>query len=233
MKPEKQQQQSSLNVQNFDLVLPQKTKTNRHGELLPNTVRALICGSSNSGKTNLLFTLLSDLHGLRFQNLYVYSKSLEQPKYVFLQELMSQVDGVEYSCCSDNSQVVSPEDVKPNSIIIFDDFICEKQDTARNFYSRGRHKKCDIVYITQTYSRVAKQLIRDNCNLIILFKQDDLNLKHVYYDHVSCDMTYDKFKQFCSACWNKDKYGFVVISTEDDLNRGRYRHGFDRFVDTS
>lgn len=231
MKPEKHQ--SSLSVQNFDKILPQKPKRNRHGDLLPNTVRALLSGSSSCGKTNLLFTLLTDINGLRFENLHVYSKSLTQPKYVFLRDLMSQVQNVDYFCSSDNSEVVSPEDVKPNSIIIFDDFVCEKQDNVRNFYSRGRHRDCDIIFLTQSYSRVQKLLIRDNCNLIILFKQDDLNLKHVYNDHVSCDMTYDKFKQFCAACWNADKYGFVVISTDDDLKQGRYRHGFDRFIDVS
>lgn len=45
--------------------------------------------------------------------------------------------------------------------------------------------------MVQTYTRTPKHLIRDNANLIILFKQDDLNLKHVHADHVGADMAFE------------------------------------------
>ncbi|KAF0751852.1 tigger transposable element-derived protein 4-like [Aphis craccivora] len=58
---------------------------------------------------------------------------------------------------------------------------------------------CEIVI--QKY--LPKQLIRDNANLIVLFKQDETNLKHVYNEHCSGDMTYMQFKQhFCFTCWS-------------------------------
>lgn len=222
-----------LRVQNFDDILPERKKIKKHGHLLPDTVRGMICAPSNGGKTNVLFSLLTNPNGLRFENIYLYSKSLSQPKYIFLEELLRNIEEIEYFPFSENSEVVSPEDVKKNSIIIFDDFVCEKQDNVRNFYCRGRHRDCDIFYLTQTYTRVGKILIRDNVNYLILFRQDELNLKHIYNDHVNCDMSYDKFKQLCSACWNSDKYGFVVISKDDELNNGRYRKGFDCFIDVS
>ncbi|KYN28024.1 hypothetical protein ALC57_02564, partial [Trachymyrmex cornetzi] len=46
--------------------------------------------------------------------------------------------------------------------------------------------------VCQTYARIPKHLIRDNANLLILFKQDGTNLKHVYNDHVNTDMSYDE-----------------------------------------
>ncbi len=64
---------------NFDL--PEKgvsEQRNRHSELLPNTIRAIICGPRNSGKTNVMLSLLTDPNGLRFENVSVYSKSLYQ-----------------------------------------------------------------------------------------------------------------------------------------------------------
>jgi len=51
----------------------------------------------------------------------------------------------------------------------------------------------DCFYFCQTYARIPKYLIRDNANLLILFKQDYTNLKHVYNDHVNTDMSYDEF----------------------------------------
>jgi hypothetical protein len=43
-------------------------------------------------------------------------------------------------------------------------------------------------------------------------------------------MTYAQFKDLCSACWSNDKYGFVVIDKESEMDKGRYRKGFDCFL---
>ena len=65
--------------------------------------------------------------------------------------------------------------------------------------------------------------------MIIVFKQDELNMKHIYNDHVRGDMSYDEFMKMCKECW-KDKYGFLVISKDDTIDCGRYRKGFDVFI---
>lgn len=111
-----------------------------------------------------------------------------------------------------------------------DDVIGEHQGVIREYFSRGRHNKVDIFYLAQSYSKVPKQLIRDNANLIVLFKQDETNLKHIYNEHCSGDMTYSEFKQFCIECWNRDRFSFVVICKDSERDNGRYRLGFDTFV---
>ena len=83
-------------------------------------------------------------------------------------------------------------------------------------------------YLCQTYSKIPKQLIRDNANFIILFKQDDMNLKHIYNNHVGSDINFQEFKDMCNTCW-ADKYGFLVIDKQSSLNNGRYRCKFDKF----
>ncbi|XP_024941792.1 uncharacterized protein LOC112494507 [Cephus cinctus] len=100
----------------------------------------------------------------------------------------------------------------------------------RTFFSMGRHRDDDCFYLCQTYARIPKHLVRDNANLLVLFKQDEMNLKHVYDDHVNTDMTYVQFRDVCSACWNERKCGFLVIDKDSELNEGRYRKGFDCFV---
>lgn len=64
----------------------------------------------------------------------------------------------------------------------------------------------------------------------MLLKQDDLNLKRIYEEHVHNDMTFTDFKKLCSKCWNSDTHGFVVVNKDCELNRGRYRCGMDVFV---
>ena len=201
----------------------------RHSSLLPNSIRALIVGPSNCGKTNVMIGLLESPNGLKFENIYLYSKSLYQPKYEYLQKLISPIKGMGYYTFSDNESVIPPDEAKNNSVMIFDDVACEKQNNIRAYFCMGRHKNVDSFYLCQTYTRIPKHLVRDNANMIIMFKQDEMNMKHIYDDHVGSDMRYEKFQEICQECW-KDKYGFLVISKDDELNNGRYRKLFDYFI---
>lgn len=202
----------------------------RHGSLLPNTIRCLIVAPSNSGKTNVMFNLLFDKNGLRFSNVYVFSKSLYQPKYQLLEQVMNNVPQVGYFAYSNNEDIISPEDAEPNSIMIFDDVSCERQNKIKEYFTRGRHNLIDCFILGQTYTDINKRGIRDNANMLILFRQDERNVRHVYNDHVNTDMTYDNFKKICASAWNKGKYGFLVIVKDCDVNSGRYRIGFDKCI---
>jgi hypothetical protein len=203
----------------------------KHGTLLPDSIRCIICGPSNCGKTNVMFNLLFDVNGLRFSNVYVFSKSLFQPKYRMLETIMKSLseEGIGFHAYSENDEIPPPNEVAANSIMVFDDVSCERQHNIRKYFAMGRHSGVDAFYLCQTYSQAPKQLVRDNANLIVLFRQDDLNLQHAYKDHVNTDMKYEHFKDVCAAAW-KDRYGFLVVDKDSPINTGRYRVGFDRFI---
>lgn len=230
------QQTSKLPILNLDRMCVNKNEstvaTLKHGHLLPNSIRGIICGPSNSGKSNVMLSLLFNENGLKFENVYIYSKSLYQPKYKLLEQVLTSLRGiVGYFPCNENADIVKPVNAQPNSIMIFDDVAIDKQDMIREYFSMGRHNAIDCFYLCQSFSKIPKQLIRDNANLIILFKQDDLNLKHVYQDHVGVDMSFEKFKQICFECWEYDKYAFLTIAKEFDISNGRYRMCFDKYIE--
>lgn len=207
------------------------TQLRRHSILLPNSIRCILAGPSNSGKTNLLISMIESEHGLKFENIYIYSKSLEQDKYKYLKNLFAPLKNIGFYTFTKSDEVIAPSAAKKNSIIVFDDVISDKnQENIKQYYCLGRHRNIDSFYLTQTYTKVSKHLIRDNCNFLILFRQDDMNLKHVYNDMgVACDMKFDQFRQFCLECW-REKYGFAVIDLDSDVNRGRYRKGFSNYL---
>ena len=67
-----------MEVTNFSL----KNKVKRaNNPLLPSSVRGLIVGRSNSGKTVLLYNLLLKDGWLDYDNLLVFGNSLFQPEY--------------------------------------------------------------------------------------------------------------------------------------------------------
>lgn len=177
-----------------------------------------------------MISLLESPNGLRFENVYVYSKSLRQPKYQYLKELFAVVGAdVGYFAFSENTDVIPPAEALPNSIFVFDDVACDEQDVMREYFAMGRHSHVDCFYLSQSYARIPKHLIRDNVNLLILFKQDAMNLRHVYDDHVNTDMTFKMFNKLCTKCWQQ-KHGFLVIDKDSAMANGRYRRRFNEFI---
>lgn len=221
----------TLKIRNMDLLTVDSIARNqsKHGALLPNSVRCIITGPSSSGKTNVAFNMLTEPKGLHYNNVYIFSKSLNQPKYLLLRKILSTVPEVCCFCFDSNANVVTPDKAQPYSVFIFDDVSCENHDTIRKHFAMGRHFDIDSIYIGQTYSKIPKQLIRDNVNLLVIFKQDETNLKHIYNDHVGTDCSFEKFKEVCAMAWNNN-FGFLVISKDCPLNKGRYRLGFDKLV---
>lgn len=208
-------QPNKLSIVNLDELInknPQDNKFKKHGKLLPNNVRSLIVGPSSCGKTNVMLNLLFSPDGLYFENIYVFSKTLYQRKYEFFKCMLSNIPGIGYF------------------VIIFDDVSCEKQNNIKNYFSMGRHNSVDSFFICQTYSRISKQLVRDNANLVIVFRQDERNLHHIYRDHVNLDMNFDEFKLLCSKVWSQSQKNFLVIVKDCDIDKGHYRSGFDVFI---
>ena len=206
-------------------VSKQKKCKKIHGKLFPNSIRCVICGPSGCGKTIVLYNLIVRKEGLKFTNVYVISQSLEQEKYRHLTDVFKYV-GDEVKLFTSQTCEITPNDVEPHSIVIFDDVT--NNNNISQFFTMGRHRNLNCFFLCQSYSKIPKQLIRDNANFIILFKQDDGNLKHVFNNHVGGDLTFKEFKNMCAECWRED-YGFMLIDKKSPLQEGRYRCKFDSF----
>lgn len=207
-------------------ILSDEHKTNSHGSLLPERIRAIICGPSGCGKTNVLLSLLLHRNGLKFKNIYLFGKTLHQPKYRYLQAVLERTPEIGFYTSADSNEL--PENIEGHSVIIFDDMTLEDQNNIRRFFSYGRHNDLDCFYLTQSYVCIPRHLIRCNVNFLILFKQDELNLRHIYEEHISSTgLSFSTFKSICSLCW-KEPYGFLVIDMEN--GHGRFRKGFDTFI---
>lgn len=228
-KIKEEKQKYSLPIVNHDVSSMAK-QYQKHSVLLgQGCKRGLIVGRSGCGKTNVMISLLEHPNGLRFENVYLYSKTLDQPKYNYLQKLLTPIKEIGFYEYDEGSEMLKPTEAKRNSVIIFDDVVCDSQSIIRDYFCFGRHRNIDCFYLCQTYSSIPKQLIRDNANLLIIFQQDKTNLKHIHDDHVNVDMSFDQFQSLCSHCWN-DNYGFLVIDKENEINSGRYRKGFDNYI---
>ena len=221
------EQKDKLDIINVDV---QTVKNpSRHGPLLPDTIRAIVVGPSGSGKTNIMYNLITHENGLRFENIYLYSKTSNQEKYVLLKKIMDDIKGANFFIFTSADEVIKPNLTKKNSIMIFDDIITDP--AIREYFSTCRHSGASSVfYLAQTYSKIPKQLVRDNSNFLIILKQDDTNLRHIFNDHSFTDMDFSDFRKISHSCWNRNDYGFMVIDKTREINEGRYRCGFHMFI---
>lgn len=206
-----------------------------HGLLFgKNPIRALICGPSGSGKSCTILSLLLHPNGLRFENVYLFSRTLNQEKYQFLRRVLEplspEIGFYAYGASMVDGQVelLRPEAIKPHSIVIFDDIITTDYKILREYFAMSRHFALDIFFCTHSYVLVPKNLIRINLTMIVLFKMDVLNVRHVYDDHIQGDMDFETFKTMCSKCWLKNN--FLLVDKDKGINDGRYRMGFDVYI---
>jgi len=140
--------------------------------------RAIVVGSSGSGKSNFVLNLIYETskYGGTFNNIIIVTKNKDEPLYNYLVEKIPDViiyEGI------DNVPDLNSFDKEEQTLIIFDDLILEKdQKTIGEYYIRCRKLNCSVAYLTQSYFMTPK-IIRQNANYIILKKVAnlrDLNL---------------------------------------------------------
>ena len=255
-----------MELLNFDVCWKDKTFFN-NAYFLPRSIRGLIIGSSNCGKTTLLFRLLLGTNILDYNNLFIFSKSLNQKEYQLIiegfkhnltkemirsmfdnqkefkvktisdicygveQGLTSEKKGnITVSAFSDKSNVPDPSmlDSKKKNLMIFDDVLLERQNIIESYYTKGRHNSCQSFYISQSFFGIPKGTVRDNSNLLILFKLNDNDVIHIHRQIASSDMNLSTFRRLCNNVWT-EKYKFLVIDKdqEQDINK-KYTDGFTK-----
>lgn len=211
-----------------------KQAASHHHFLLPSSIRCVIVGPSECGKTNLMLNLLLRKGFLKYDRLHIYGKALGQDKYELLRDWAEAVKaqtGKEVATFhSSDDDILPVESLNKNerTIMVFDDVMLEKQHPIEKYFCLGRHGGADSFYLSQNFVKVPRSAIRANCNLLVFFKQDNTDLRTIYTTYVRGDMPIEEFYKFFAEC-TAEPHGFCVIDQTSKVYDGKYRCGFDRF----
>ena len=209
-----------MDIPNYDSNID---KTNSYKQLyqyMPDDIfRILICGNSGSGKTNLLYHIL--MKPLVFYDqIHLYAKNLEQEKYqnmIKSFDEISQLVGYNVLVCS-NDDIVPVENLMDNTaqkIVIFDDYVCDKnQKPLIDYFIRGRHKNCSVIYLSQSFYGTPKD-IRLNCSHFCVYEFPSSNERNL----ISRELGVDK-EQYINAT-NKP-YSFLYVDKPKKLIRRNF-----------
>ena len=209
-----------MEIPNYDSNID---KTNSYKQLyqyMPDdTFRMLICGNSGSGKTNMLYHMLMKPL-LFYDQIHLYGKNLEQQKY---QDMISTFDDISQSVgynvlvCS-NDDIVPVENLMDDTaqkIVIFDDYVCDKnQKPLIDYFIRGRHKNCSVIYLSQSFYGTPKD-IRLNCSHFCVYEFPSSNERNL----ISRELGVDK-EQYINAT-NKP-YSFLYVDKPKKLIRRNF-----------
>jgi len=228
-----------MEIINLDKLFPKKDKKKLNDLAPDQPFRMLMVGGSGSGKTNVLIYMI--LKYIVYDKLYIYTKHIHQSKYQFLQNVFKHVEENEelkgigdfpIAVFADNIKNIVPlekMDEKKDNVIIFDDFITEKnQSQIVDMFVRGRHKNASVIYLTQSYFSTPKD-IRINCTQFLLFgsaNNRDINL--VLSDHCS-DMNKDEFRRLYNEATSVP-YNFFYIDKDAPTKALKFRRNFDEVL---
>ena len=209
-----------MEIPNYDNKTDKINSYKQLYQYMPNdTFRMLICGNSGSGKTNLLYHMLMKPL-VYYDQIHLYAKNLEQQKY---QDMMNSFDNISQTIGYD-ALVCSNDDIVPvenlmddtaQKIVIFDDYVCDKnQKPLIDYFIRGRHKNCSIIYLSQSFYGTPKD-IRLNCSHFCIYEFPSSNERNL----ISRELGVDK-EQYINAT-NKP-YSFLYVDKPKKLIRGNF-----------
>ena len=112
-----------------------------------------------------------------------------------------------------------PQEYEKNDIIILDDLNQKEinNDKIQAMFKPGRHNNSSIFIISQDHYELPKRTIRCNGKIFHLFKPNNyLDVRNIYQNKASIDMTPNEFKLLTSTCWNKNYQPLTIDMTKDN-----------------
>jgi hypothetical protein len=188
-----------------------------HGLVVP--FRMLICGSTGSGKTNMLLDIIHKMSGT-FKDIIICCRSADEPLYNYLQSKIPE--GLTFKECMSTDDYPNLDELDDSTLVVFDDLVLEKnQSKIGEFFIRGRKKGISCIYISQSYFKTPK-IIRGQCNYIALKKINSNKDLSLILSDFPLDITIDELKKIYQSC-SKGIEQFLLIDVINNQFRCNYK----------
>ena len=214
---------------NFDDYTNEKiVEHNSNSPYIPyHLYRILIMGGSGSGKTNTLLNLLNNQPDI--DKIYLYAKDPYEKKCQYLINKREKVglnhfnDPKAFMEYSNDMQDVykNIEDyyqIKKRKVLIsFDDMIADMINNNKlnpivtELFTRGRKLNISIVFITQSYFKVQKDVRLNSTHFFVMKIPNKRELQQTALNH-SSDINFKDFMNIYKK-YTKEPYSFLVNDT--------------------
>ena len=185
----------------------------------------MVIGASGSGKTNALINLINEQDKHEFiDKIYLYARDLNEPKYQFLIKKREDA-GIKHvnnpnafiECSNTMDDVYENiNDYNPirkrKKLIVFDDMIADImtnkkfQAIIKELFIRCRKLNISLVFITQSYFSVPKDVRLNSTNYLIMKINNRRKLQNISINH-SADIDYQDYMKIYRE-WTKEPFNF-------------------------
>lgn len=211
-------------------------------ELLPqHPFHVLVTAPTSGGKTNLVLNMLFKMN-LQYDVVHIVAKNVHEDKWLFAQKQLEReekrlkkITGMDYKMVytyTSLSEVPTIEEMEsipnpPQSIMIIDDFVNEKNQTVlEDLFIGCRKVNMSMIYLAQRYFKVPKT-IRENVFYNIFFRGNDNRSMREISQNLSSTLGDEKFRKFFTHCTESKPYGFFLVDIKTENPKLRFRCGFD------
>jgi len=192
--------------------------------------RALVVGSSGSGKTNITMNIIQKSSGT-FNSIMLFTANKKEPLYEYLEsvipaEQLEIYEGLSHLNSMDlNSEIGSGGQV----LVIFDDLVLSKdQGQIETLYLRGRkannNSGISILYLSQSYHMVPS-VIRKNITFIIIKRLGTRRDRTAVVRECSGQLEKEDLLALYEYCVTNSFKDFLFIDLGAEENK-RYRKNF-------
>ena len=189
--------------------------------------RILMIGGSGSGKSNALLNLIENQPDI--DQIYLYAKNLYEAKYQYLINIRKKVglkhfnDPKAFIEYSNDMQDVYKNideyniDKDRKILIVFDDMIADMINNKKlnsivtELFIRGRKLNISLVFITQSYFKVPKDVRLNTTHFFIMKIPNKRELQQIALNH-SSDIDFKDFIKIYKKCTD-EPYSFLVNDT--------------------
>ena len=198
--------------------------------------RILIVGGSGSGKTNALLNLINNQPDI--DKIYLYAKDPHEKKDQYLINKREKV-GLDHfndpkafmniqMICKMSTKILKIIIQKHKILTVFDDMIADMINNNKlnpivtELFIRGRKLNISIVFNTQSYFKVRKDIRLNSTYFFIMKIPNKRELQQIALNH-SSDIDFKDFMKIYKKCTAKP-HSFLVNDTtlpSDDLLRFR------------
>lgn len=246
----REKKDQTINLYTKDEVKKYLPKSTKEAELLEQntgmklTHHSLICGSTNSGKSNTLMNFILRSSGVFDQIVMVAQK--EEPLNKMLKDKLEDkitfYIGDKISKLPDVGTLPTLDEKNPRYILlIFDDMVSENQYTnlINRYFKFGRNKGIHILFLTQSYKSGGQMLsfLRKQCSYVLLCGiKSSSELKDICDDYSMGDINPYQMMQMYQYCKQDEDSGsldFMKITTFHCKSNKKMSCNFLDYLDPS
>ena len=111
---------------------------------------------------------------------------------------------------NDEIKPVNSLDADSQKIVIFDDFICDKnQKPLIDYFIQGRHMNCSVIYLSQSFYKTPKD-IRLNCSHYVVYEFPSNNERNLISRELN--VTKDQYERA-----TREPYSFMYVDKPKKL----------------